>query len=314
MFIKTRAILFALGVSMAFRCFAEHDSRSDQLKLTIIEPKRRIFVPVEPITVGARLTNRSECPIVDPGSGAWQLSLQDSEGHFLQDTAPTPDSADLPPPPSGKLVLPKILPGQSKTWRWDLQQRFDIVRPGRYTFHCALRGAFVPWDEKIDPRSIKQSDRFSIQAEPFEFVVTEAPIFWKEQRTLFVYPSITRRAFTEIVLQASELEGERTLSFYLACRQPRGDRYWGFQEIGKLKSRNIPPQMKEYGGRRFGLRYLSPDGERCLLIVCNGSRTDWVRVDLADGHDWPAWPDEEAWRKLQESHQPRGITEGEAPE
>ncbi|NQT83892.1 hypothetical protein HQ563_12755 [bacterium] len=297
---KTHAILFALGVSMASHCLAEDDSRSGEVKLTILEPKRKIFVPGEPVTVGVKLTNGSKSPIIRPARSAWQLSVEDFEGRFLQDI-----DSDLhgeayydPAKPGGKIAVAKILPGQSKSWRWDLRLRFEIVIPGRYTFGCGLGGAFVPWDEKIDPRSIKQSDRFAIQAKPLEFVVSEAPIFWKEQRTLFVSPMITRRVITEIVFQAAELQKERTLSFYLAGRHRRGDRYWGFQQIGKLKSKDIPPQMKEYGGRRFGIRYLSPDGRKCVFIVYNGSRKDWVHVDLADDHDWPKWPDEEAWRKL----------------
>jgi hypothetical protein len=298
---KGYAIVFALGLGMVSHCFAEDDARRGEVELTILGPKRTIFVPAEPITVEVRVTNGSQSPIVHPGSGAWQLSLEDSSGRLLRDKAPggPPPEYYSVPEPGEKVAISKILPGECKTWRWDLRLHFEIIRPAAYTFRCRLRGVFVPWDEKIDPRSIKQSDRFAIQAKPFEFVVSETPIFWKERRTLFVSPMITRRVTREIVLQAAKLQQECTLSFYLAGRHRRGDWYWGFQQIGKLKGKDVPPKMKDYGERRFGLRYLSPDGEKCVLIVYNGSRADWVRLDLTDEEDWPAWPDEETWRKLQ---------------
>ena len=297
---KGYAIVFALGLGMVSHCFAEDDARRVEVELTILGPKRTIFVPAEPITVEVKVTNGSQSPIVHPGSGAWQLSVQDSSGRLLRDTAPRgfPPEYYRPPKPGEKVAISKILPGECKTWRWDLRLRFEIVTLGSYTFRCGLRAVFVPWDEKIDPRSIKQSDRFAIQAKPFEFVVSEEPLFWRERRTLGVSP-MTKQPVREIDFQAAEFAEGLSLSCYPVHKHSRGDSYGLFHEIGKLKNKEVLPEIKEYGGGRFSVRYVSPHGKKCALVRYKRSGIDWVGLDLAEKGDWPAWPDEATWRKLQ---------------
>lgn len=192
-------------------------------------------------------------------------------------------------------MIPRILPGQSKTWSWPLRTRFGISEPGTYTFSCTLRGAFLPDEQETEPASMKDARRYVLRTEPFRFHI-QAP-FWKERRTL-EFSRVINQPVREIIFQATELGEHLSLSVYRVTWQPRGESYGAFQRIGELKNKESLPEVREYAESRFGFKYPSPRGEKCALIRFGRSAFDWVQLDLAGEGDWPPWPDEEAWRKL----------------